>query len=73
MTQLTISLGFTGNLNVFISEINEFYLRAVGITLFGLGQQIISLIFQYATSVGLERLGWKYFCIFIPWIAVVSH
>jgi hypothetical protein len=30
----------------------------------------VQLIFQYATPIGLENIGWKYFIVHVPWIVI---
>jgi hypothetical protein len=64
------SLGFNGNLSLYLSEINPFHIRATGIAVFQFTGNCVGLIFNYATPIGLENLGWKYFIIHIPWIII---
>ena len=36
----------------------------------GLTGNCVGLIFQYATPIGLQKLGWKYFIVHVPWILI---
>jgi hypothetical protein len=63
-------LGFNGNLTLYLGEIVSFNIRTTGIALNQLTGSCVNLIFQYATPIGLENIGWKYFIVHIPWIMI---
>lgn len=45
-------------------------MRTTALALQQLTTNCVQLIFQYATPIGLENLGWKYFIVHVPWIVV---
>lgn len=64
------SLGFNGNFTCYLAEINTFHIRTTALAIQQFTTNCVQLIFQYATPIGLENLGWKYFIIHVPWIMI---
>jgi sugar porter (SP) family MFS transporter len=64
------NFGLNGNLGLYNAEILPFKLRMQGQACFQLFSTCFSLLSTYAVPVGLERMAWKFYCIFIPWVLV---
>lgn len=64
------NLGLNGNLGLYVTEILPFNLRMRGQASFQFFSTCFSLLSTYAVPVGLQNMGWKFYCIFIPWVVV---
>lgn len=70
LKQLLLSLVFNGNFSTYTSEIDPLHIRTTALALQQLAANCIQLIFQYATPLGLESLGWKWFIVHISYIII---
>ncbi|KAG9252386.1 general substrate transporter [Emericellopsis atlantica] len=64
------NFGLNGNLGLYITEILPFNLRMRGQACYQLFATCFTLLSTYAIPVGLERMAWKFYLIFIPWVLV---
>lgn len=64
------NFGLNGNLGLYNAEILPFNLRMRGQACFQLFSTCFSLLSTYAVPVGLERMAWKFYCVFVPWVLV---
>lgn len=64
------NLGLNGNLGLYLSEILPYSLRMRGQACFQLFSTCFSLLSTYAVPVGLQKMAWKFYLIFIPWVAI---
>jgi sugar porter (SP) family MFS transporter len=64
------NLGLNGNNGLYITEILPFNLRMRGQAVYQLFATCFTLIATYAIPVGLERMAWKFYLIFVPWVLV---
>ena len=58
------------NLDLYITEIMPFNLRMRGQACFQLFATCFSLLLTYAVPVGLQNMIWKFYLIFVPWVAI---
>ncbi|CAN6598810.1 hexose transporter Hxt13p [Trichomonascus vanleenenianus] len=64
------NLGFVGAIMVFLTEILPYNLRSTGISYFGFIKSASSTINTYVNPVGMAAIGWKYYFVYVGWIAV---
>ncbi|EXF86008.1 lactose permease [Colletotrichum fioriniae PJ7] len=64
------NLGLNGNLVLYITEILPYSLRMRGTACFQLFSTCFSLISTYVVPIGLDKLAWKFYTIFIPWVLI---
>ncbi|RSL44735.1 hypothetical protein CEP54_014555 [Fusarium duplospermum] len=64
------NLGLNGNFGLYTTEILPFHLRMRGQAINQFFQTAFVLLAVYAIPVGLEKMGWKFYTIFIPWVVV---
>jgi sugar porter (SP) family MFS transporter len=64
------NLGLNGNLGLYITEVLPFNLRMRGQACFQLFATSFSLLSTYAFPVGLQNMAWKFYLIWVPWVAV---
>ncbi len=62
------NLGMTGNLGLYITEIVPFNLRMRGMAAFQFGQLGFVMLSTFAIPVGLEKMQWHFYTIFIAWV-----
>ncbi|KAK4869104.1 hypothetical protein LT330_006104 [Penicillium expansum] len=64
------NFGLNGNLGLYIAEILPYHLRMRGQALFQLFATCFTLLATYAFPIGLQNITWKFYIIFIPWVAI---
>ncbi|KAJ6104336.1 general substrate transporter [Penicillium sp. IBT 18751x] len=64
------NFGINGNLGLYIAETHPFHLRMRGQACFQFFSTCFTLLATYAFPVGLDNMGWKFYTIFIPWVAI---
>lgn len=64
------NFGLNGNLGLYIAETLPFHLRMRGQALFHLFSTCFTLLSTYAFPIGLQNIAWKFYIIFIPWVAI---
>jgi sugar porter (SP) family MFS transporter len=64
------NLGFVGAIIVFLTEILPYNLRATGISYFSFIKGASSTINTYVNPVGMAAIGWKFYFVYVGWIAV---
>ncbi|GIC86412.1 uncharacterized protein Aud_002783 [Aspergillus udagawae] len=64
------NFGINGNLGLYIAETHPVHLRMRDQACFQFFAKCFTLLATYAFPVGLENMGWKFYTIFIPWVAI---
>ncbi|KAH8590035.1 general substrate transporter [Bisporella sp. PMI_857] len=64
------NFGLNGNLGLYITEVLPFSHRMRGQACFQLFATSFSLLSTYAVPVGLQRMAWKFYLIFVPWVII---
>ncbi|KAJ5193386.1 general substrate transporter [Penicillium cf. viridicatum] len=64
------NFGLNGNLGLYIAETLPFHLRMRGQALYHLFSTSLTLLVTYAFPIGLQGIKWKFYIIFIPWVAI---
>ena len=59
------SLGFSGNLGLYVSEILTFHLRVKGIAIFAAFQLIFDVVNLFVIAIGVTAIAWHLYLIFI--------
>ncbi|KAJ6002025.1 Major facilitator superfamily domain general substrate transporter [Penicillium canescens] len=64
------NFGINGNLGLYIAETLPFHLRMRGQAFFQLFSTCFTLVSTYAFPIVLQNMAWKFYFIFIPWVAI---
>jgi sugar porter (SP) family MFS transporter len=64
------NLGLNGNLGLYVAEVLPFSLRMRGQACFQLFATSFSLLTTYTFPIGLQKMNWKFYLIWVPWVAV---
>jgi hypothetical protein len=64
------NFGINGNLGLHIAETLPFHLSMRGQAFLQLFSTCFTLISTYAFPIGLRNMAWKFYLIFIPWVAI---
>lgn len=64
------NFGLNGNLGLYIAETLPYHLRMRGQALFHFFSTCFTLLSTYAFPIGLQNITWKFYIIFIPWVAI---
>ena len=64
-----ISIAYTPLIVSYTVEILPYALRAKGFTIFNFSISLSLIFNQYVNPVALEKLGWKYYIVYVAWLA----
>ncbi|KAJ5971401.1 Major facilitator superfamily domain general substrate transporter [Penicillium vulpinum] len=64
------NFGINGNLGLYIAETLPFHPRMRVQALYHFFATCFTLLATYAFPIGLENIAWKFYTIFIPWVAI---
>lgn len=64
------NFGLNGNLGLYVTEILSYNLRMPGLAVFQFAQICFSILSTFAVPVGLEKMAWHFYLVFVPWVVV---